>query len=148
MRLIILFCLLLFSKLIFSQKTIDFITLEKTPCFGRCPVYTLTLKGSGDVFLKVDTNLALSRGCYEGKIDIQKTKEIFNTYKTQKIFSFKNEYLGKMTDIPTTHITFKMGKKIKKIKDQYGAPTELKNLEGLMVNLLSEIDDWKKVDSK
>lgn len=145
MRFLFLFCFLLISNLILSQKPNDSIYIEKTPCFGKCPVFKLTLKGTGEIFLKVDTNLTLPRGTYTSNLDLIRTREIFEDFKTQKIFSFKNEYLGKMTDFPTTYLIFKRGKKIKKIKNQYGAPPELKNLEGLLVNLISEIDNWKRV---
>lgn len=139
-----IFFLLILSFNLYAQKPSDYISIQKTPCFGRCPVYTFTLKGNGEAILKVDTNFTMPKGVYTYQLEKEKVKEIFDAFKLGKIYTFKNEYTGKMTDFPVTYLTYKKGRKTKKIKDHYGAPKELKNLEGILVNTINEVTDWKK----
>ena len=46
--------------------------------------------------------------------------------------NLKNEYSERITDLPTTYIMINN----KKIKDYYGAPTELKDLEKLIEKII------------
>ena len=106
-----------------NQKEL-IISLEKTACFGTCPVYKIKIYDSG-------------KATYEGLRHVEKTglhyltisesekNKILIEAKKIGFNKMKNEYTERITDLPTTYITIR--KKI--IKDYYGAPTELKELE-------------------
>ena len=106
-----------------NQKEL-IISLEKTACFGTCPVYKIKIYNSG-------------KATYEGLKHVEKTGLHYLTIseseknkilmKAKKIGfnNMKKEYTEKITDLPTTYIMIRK----KMIKDYYGAPTELKELE-------------------
>ena len=112
-----------------SESTINnqedlIISLDKTACFGTCPVYKIKIYNSG-------------KATYEGLKHVKKIglhnltisegeKNIILTNEKKIGFSkMKDEYTEKITDLPTTYIMIQN----KMIKDYYGAPPELKELE-------------------
>jgi hypothetical protein len=83
------------------------ITLERTPCFGTCPAYTLKIFGDGT-------------GIYEGKFSVQVTgiqnftlyreqlDQLVKAFEAARYFSLKDDYTISVTDMPSTmtSITF------------------------------------------
>ena len=103
------------------------ISLQRTACFGTCPIYKIEIytDGSGIYtgtrFVK---NIGISK-FQLSKTDVNKILEFANRIGFSRM---KNEYSEPITDLPTTYITIKN----KKIKDYTGAPKELKKLEELI----------------
>lgn len=116
------------------------IVLQKTVCFGKCPVYTLTLQGNSQAQLKGEMHLdkigIFSRQLPEGTVE-----ELVQDFEKLNFFNLQDEYTASITDLPTTYISFTYQGKTKKIKDYYGAPADLKALEKKIANLLQD-DGW------
>src|SRR3982751_4511189 len=82
-----------------SADQITEVTLERTACFGSCPIYKVTLRSDGTVI-------------YEGKRFV----EMIGTYKgrsygfehlakfilSQDYFNLKDNYTRPVTDLPST----------------------------------------------
>jgi len=106
------------------------ICLQRTACFGTCPIYKIEIytDGSGTYtgtrFVK---NIGSSK-FQLAKSDVNKILEFANKIGFSRL---KDEYSEPITDLPTTYITIKD----KKIKDYTGAPKELRNLEKLIDQL-------------
>ena len=104
------------------------IEMEKTPCFGKCPVYTIRIGKNG-------------KGLYDGIENTQKTgtfrfsltgeelERLEISFREIHFFELKNEYYKPVSDLPTTYLSYHRGGEHKKIMDYYGAPPELKTLE-------------------
>lgn len=124
-------------------KTVSII-YRKTPCFGTCAAFTLTINGSSNsMTYKGDLNVE-KIGNYEKNISDEELTKLVNAFDKKKFFGFKDGYTTPATDIPSKLITYSINGKTKKVEDQQNAPPELKELE----KLLDEITDsngWKKV---
>ena len=103
------------------------ISLQRTACFGECPIYKFEIYSSGDCI-------------YYGKKFVNKIGEYkFNLKKTDidiiiskaKEINFKkmdDKYTSSISDLPTTYIKIKN----KKIIDYSDAPKELRDIEKLI----------------
>jgi hypothetical protein len=121
----------------------SFIEMKKTACRGKCPVYTLKVTGNGIVELVGKQNLD-KIGNYNKTLSKDETSKLFQSFADADFWKFKDEYVSKITDLPTTFLTFSHGGKIKAIKDYHGAPVELKSLEKKLEDIVSSNDGWKK----
>lgn len=109
------------------------ITLQRTACFGECPIYKFEIYSGGDCI-------------YYGKKFVDKIGEYkFNLKKNNidlilskaKEIDFKkmdDRYTSSITDLPTTYIKIKS----KKIIDYSDAPKELRDLEKLIDEICFE----------
>lgn len=132
--------LLACSPLSKTKKMNPVFILKKTACYGTCPVYELKIYNNRIATLHAEEFLDI-QGAYFTKID----KEIYNAliedFSKSAFFDFKNEYIHNISDLPTTYITFRE----KTIKDYYGSPEQLKELERTLASLVDELK-WKKSD--
>jgi hypothetical protein len=108
------------------------ITLERTPCYGTCPVYSLKISGDGEVI-------------YEGKkyvkvLGVQKTtiskaavQQLVSEFENAGYFGLNDNYTKyTVTDMPSANTSIAIGNRTKSINHYYGdrtAPEKLTALE-------------------
>ncbi|WP_157098990.1 DUF6438 domain-containing protein [Novosphingobium rosa] len=126
------------------------ITLERSACYGTCPVYRVTIHGDGRVVFTtgtapVDPVDALHRrfaqsdgvllpGTHEARIDPSSVVELIEKFKSAHYWQLKSTYRAPVTDSPTYVLTFDIGHQRKTVVDYVGreagmpkAVTELEN---------------------
>jgi len=147
-KILILALLILFA---FSCKTTkkineksDYVvfTFRKTECKGKCPAYYMEIFSNGKVTF-VGTKNVEKIGKYIKQIEIREVENLISQFENAKFNKFENEYTSLITDLPTTYISFTNNDTTKTIRDYYGAPQELKNLEFLLENIVNS-DNWSK----
>lgn len=121
-----------------------FIELKKDPCFGVCPVYSFRVDGKGNATFKGTRNVA-KQGDWTRKLTPDATNSLFAAFEASNFAQFQDEYTAQVTDLPTTWITFNNGIVNKTIKDYFGAPEALKNLEKMAETIAEQDDDWVKI---
>lgn len=148
MRYILIICILLASCRVTREPGMPdpVITLEKTACFGACPVYTLNIYNSGIIELTGKENLPY-KGKYCSRLKRAEWTRIRQAYLSGQFFSFKDQYTSRVKDLPSTFVTFRSEGKSKTIEDYDGAPEELKKLEEMVVRLI-ETQRWKACRNK
>lgn len=137
------------------------ITLERSACFGDCPVYRVTVYGSGRVifstgFEPVDSVDAvhrqyarshgvLLRGKHEDQIEPEAVAELVKQFEAGRFWHLKNEYRAGVTDSPTQTLTFDTGQRRKTVIDyvgrEVGMPEVVTELE-LAVDRVAGTDRW------
>ena len=127
-----------------SQYDNTLIKLQKTRCYGKCPVYTITIHGNGQAIYFGKENVG-KIGKYEKKLEQTEIGNLIKAFEDANFFEFKDEYTAKITDRPTTYITYTVNEKTKRIRDYYGAPAELKKLEK-MVEVIANSEGWDRVN--
>ena len=104
------------------------ITLERTACFGMCPVYRVTLSDDGTVeydgrqFVRVT-------GTHTCKIDRDAVASLAREMDAAGYFALQDRYTEHITDLPTTRTSLRIGQRFKSIEDYFGAPDALHRLE-------------------
>lgn len=67
------------------------ITIERTECYGRCPVYKLSIKADGSVIFEGIKNTE-TQGKAEGKISEDKIKQILKEFENADYLNLKDKY--------------------------------------------------------
>ena len=109
------------------------ISLEKTACFGRCPVFKIIIYNNGEALYN-GLKFVKKVGEHDLKVSKREIDKILSKAKKIGFNNLKNEYSERITDLPTTYIMINN----KKIKDYYGAPSKLKDLEKMIENIVLE----------
>ena len=132
----------LYSQLTQPPKPTEFgdvlITLERTACFGTCPVYKLSISGDGKVVYEGIRFVNIT-GTQTTQISQDKIKELVDEFYNIGYFALKDKYDAPITDMPTTITSIAIDGRIKKVGNYYGAPKKLDELE----NKIDEITDSK-----
>jgi len=90
------------------------ITLERTACFGRCPVYTVNLNGSGQVIFKGDAYVDIP-GEQKSHVDPGNVLMLLKSFDHIHFFSLADHYEGSCTDLPSEIISLSIDGRSKKI---------------------------------
>jgi uncharacterized protein DUF6438 len=104
------------------------ITLSRTACFGTCPVYTVSLSEDGRVAYEGLQHVRVS-GKQTWTIDPAKVRALADDMEKAGFFEMRDEYTARVTDLPTVITTLTRGSRTKAVKDYFGAPPSLKELE-------------------
>jgi hypothetical protein len=115
-----------------TPRPIDYesavITLERTACFGTCPVYKLTIYGDGRV-VYVGGDFVGVKGTQTAEITRADVKAVVDEFYRIDYFSLQSEYTAPITDLPTTITSISIGGTRKQVTDYHGAPQKLRDLE-------------------
>jgi hypothetical protein len=131
-KIVIILVLIYFTGCSSSKHTYNaenlIIKMEKTPCYGFCPVYDLTITGDGNAILLGKKNIK-KIGTFICVIPPAKLDSLVKEFEEIKFWDLQDRYDGKKTDLPTTYVSLTLDGKTKRIRDYYGAPEKLKKLE-------------------
>lgn len=114
------------------------VTLERTPCFGACPVYQVAISRSGAVRFVGKQHVA-QQGEATSEIPAARVDSLLGELEAGGYFGFADAYLMDSlacglyaTDSPTVITSASAGGRTKTIRHDYGchaAPPELGRLE-------------------
>lgn len=104
------------------------ITLERTACFGACPVYAVSIDRNGNVTYD-GTRFVRVVGRQTDRIPVRLVAALVETVDRIRFFDLDDKYRQLITDLPTTFVTVTRGGRSKRIEDYFGAPKSLKELE-------------------
>ncbi len=130
-----------------SKKDIKsaLIEMRTTSCYGKCPVYKISINGDGRVFYEGKRHVE-KEGFYQKMLTDKEVKSLIEAFDKAKFFEFQDEYTSAVTDMPTTFVSYSIGKDSKKIRDYFGAPNELKDLEKLVAEIANSKEGWTKAE--
>jgi PKD repeat protein len=108
------------------------ITLERTACFGKCPVYSLMIKGDGTV-IYAGVDFVQTKGIQETTISMDAIEQLVTEFEKSDYFSLKDSYTSfGVSDMPSVNTSISIGGKTKAIEHYLGdrgAPQQLTELE-------------------
>jgi Domain of unknown function (DUF6438) len=107
------------------------VSLQRTPCFGRCPVFKIELYEDGKVVYE-GRAFSTRLGTHKAVASTELMKAILQKANDIKYLTFNGKYPkgeSMITDIPTTISYVKLGSESKMIYNNYDAPTELLEFE-------------------
>lgn len=121
------------------------ISLKTSACFGKCPIYTLTINGESKTAVFNGEQNTEKTGLYSKTISSKELNEFVAAFEKAGFFSLDDEYLGHITDFPIKTITYTKDGKTKKIRERSGAPKELTDLIK-MLDAYANSEGWKKTE--
>ncbi|MAY83297.1 MAG: hypothetical protein CMP59_04110 [Flavobacteriales bacterium] len=116
------------------KKTIDFpdnaiARIQRTPCFGRCPIYTITVYNDGTVIYNAEKFVEYE-GKFKAQADEQKIQMLMSKAEEIGFFKLQSNYDNEnVTDLPSTITTLRRDDEVKQIINRYEGPEELSLFE-------------------
>jgi hypothetical protein len=113
------------------------ITLERTACFGTCPVYLVNVDAKGNVIYE-GKQFVRMQGRQTARIPSAQVAAILRTAERVGFFDLRDKYVAienpdgtvtHVTDLPTTYVKITSGGRSKRVEDYIGAPPGLRELE-------------------
>jgi hypothetical protein len=115
---------------------------EKTPCFGRCPVYKVHIYESGFATYE-GLNFAELMGLYAHRFSNQELQDILRMAEEIDYFALEEEYDDpRISDLPTTISKIRLNGKEHQVKARSGIPKYLKDFHENLGVFLRE-QDWE-----
>ena len=122
------------------------ITLERTACFGTCPVYSLTIRGDGTVAYEGKEFVDV-KGEAETTISQDQVDQLVSEFEKVDYFSLNDSYIERtVTDLPTVITSISIEGKTKEIehyRGDFSAPEKLTKLEDKIDEIVNS-DQWIK----
>jgi hypothetical protein len=118
------------------------ITIERTACYGACPVYSLEITGDGTVTYQ-GRQFVRVIGKATATIPPEAVQQLVAEFERIHYFDLQNIYTAHITDLPTTTTSIRIGERFKKVVDRYGGPDELEKLED-RIDEVAGSDRWVK----
>ncbi|MBP6456972.1 MAG: hypothetical protein KA275_09630, partial [Chitinophagaceae bacterium] len=133
---------ILIPKTNLACPKISSMTMERTPCFGVCPYYKITLFEDGRIFYhgKKDTPRI---GQFEGRISAVEAKRILNKFAKKKVDVAPDEYKFVSRDISLLNFNFIINKKNKTINKANFGPAYFEHL-AKELDAIAEKVTWQK----
>ncbi len=88
-----------------AQSNAKLFEMRKSPCFGYCPVYTLTVYQNGQVNLDAKQNFK-PNGAFSRQMSNSEFKSFKSQLKSLKLATYQKEYKEPIADASATFITY------------------------------------------
>ena len=125
------------------------LTLERTACFGFCPIYKLTVYGNGKVVYEGKRFVKVT-GTRTTTISQTAVRKLIADFQKLNYFKLQDSYTGGHTDAPSAITSLTIGKK-QKIVNHYlaspNAPTQLTELEN-KIDAVVNSKQWIGTDAE
>ena len=130
-----------------SQERGDSILLERGPCFGTCPVYSVLLRADGTARFVGHENAQL-RGEWVGTFEPGLFLELLKMMRDAGFWSLQDRYERPVTDNATAIVAVLHGSAALKRVSNYASagPLALAGVESA-IDLVAARCDWKPVSS-
>jgi hypothetical protein len=119
---------MMIAKSIFvgQQRSDDSITLERTACFGTCPVYKVNITADGTVTFNGD-RFTKTTGIAKGKISPGDFRQLVSEFEKIDYFSLPDRFEPgtpvcpqRITDMPSANTSIRLKGKTKSVGHYYG----------------------------
>jgi Domain of unknown function (DUF6438) len=133
-----------------STAATPVVTLERTACFGRCPVYRIAVSPNGEVSYEGRAHVR-HLGQARGQVPADTVHALLSELERAGYFSFATRYAAAepacgryATDLPTAITTVRLNDRSRRIVHDYGcadAPGALRVLERRIDEVLKS-EQW------
>lgn len=121
--------------------------IQRTACFGRCPIYTLSVYESGYVDY-IGEKWVEKEGRFSSRVDQSVIEELMQKSEAINYFEFDHTYDSKfVTDLPATITTLKGENGFHVVVNRYQAPEQLTQFSQEFDQLFKDLA-WKTVPIK
>ena len=131
-----------------KEKAYQVIGFQKTPCFGKCPVYEVKFFSDGTATYHGRMNVD-REGWYEARLEKKVIKDIQAKADAIGYWDFYEKYPleNQVADLPSTITTVRVGDMIKTVRNTHDAPAKLVEFENYLSGIIEGLD-WKGVEKK
>jgi hypothetical protein len=117
------------------------IEMSKGPCFGTCPVFTISVYDNGVVSYKGERHTD-KNGLYVKILKKAELQSLTNAFKNADLWQYRDVYKSQIPDLQTVTITYYEEGDIKSIVGKDGRPSVVLELEN-MLDAIADSDGWE-----
>lgn len=121
-----------------------YFSLERTPCFGRCPTYKVRINNDGTATYQGIRSVE-REGTFTGKMDRAGMDALFARATAIGFFSMKDRYDSDVTDLPSAIIRISANGQDKKVTGRSGTPMAFKAFATYADSVIAQVT-WVKVE--
>lgn len=116
------------------------IEMDKNPCFGSCPHYTLTIyeKGIASFEGKKDVD---KLGMHTKKLTPKEYEGVQRAFEASNFFELQDNYPSDLPDAPKTVITYHKDGQSKTVTGDFTRPAIVLSLDKILTQI-AESDGW------
>ena len=127
-----------------STSKITSVTMRRTPCYGRCPDYSIKISSNGDV-VYTGMRFVEDSGVYTKNVGAAKAMEIINQFIANRVDTCKDLYQNRIPDLPGIIMTIVYANSTKEIRNAHFGPPYFKGLATSIDEVGKQHDaSWKK----
>ncbi len=116
--------------------------IQRTACFGRCPIYTLTVYKSGFAIYN-GIEWVDQKGKFYTLGDKEKIRNLLKKAEEIGFLKMQDKYDSEnVTDLPSAIVTLRRDEVVKQVVNRYEGPEILRELE-MYFDKLYENTEWK-----
>ncbi|MFY7972371.1 MAG: DUF6438 domain-containing protein [Flavobacteriales bacterium] len=117
---------------------------ERTPCFGMCPSFNLTVYSNGKATYE-GKNFVDHIGFYQSQWDATALQNIMTAAEKISYFSLADRYDQQgVTDLPTVRTRLLKDGNLKEVANRYKGPKELQSLYQVIDDQI-KLSEWKPI---
>ena len=131
------------SVSVYEPEAIDMVLLQRTGCFGTCPIYKVAVFGNGIVSYE-GTAYTDYEGKYMGQIDLDEAKELFTRIHLLDWENYPAEYPMDNSDFPQFFINYKTTEIDKQVKGNTRSADDLISLSLEIDRIISRLNLQKQ----
>ncbi|MFM1875753.1 MAG: hypothetical protein RL266_1490 [Bacteroidota bacterium] len=110
-------------------------TIQRTACYGQCPIYKATFMDNGEV-IYVGKMFVEKIGTYKGLLSAQDVVEITNKITEYEYYALDSLYPTPITDFPSCITEVNLNGELKRVINRRNPPDNLKAFEKFLDSLL------------
>ena len=124
-----------------KEKTTAF-EMQKTPCFGQCPVYNLFVFTDGTVLYE-GLNFVEKKGLYTNVLSKKEYAQLCKTFHKARWNKLDSTYTSELPDLASTTITLYTKKGSKTVMGRDNIPEAFKQVEKVFTDIANKEKGWK-----
>lgn len=126
-----------------STEVIPVLKLMTNACFGKCPMYALTLYNNGKAEYVGRANVD-KMGTFTKQIPTEDVANLIKKFNEAKFWEMDDRYISDLSDTQKILITQFRNDKSKTVTGDHVRPESLKNLQKLMELIANNKEGWTK----
>ena len=120
------------------------IEMSKGPCYGSCPIFTITVYSNGVVAYKGE-RFTNKNGLSIKVLSKSKHQSLLSEFADADLWQYKDVYRSQIPDLQTVTMTYYDEGDIKSIVGRDGRPSIVLRLEK-MLDEIADAGDWKLIE--
>jgi len=122
------------------------IAFSKGACFGKCPVYSLTISQGGDMVYEGKRHTE-KMGKHTKKLDLESTNELIALFEEYKFMQLKDLYESSVADLPSATISYTKDGVTKTVVGKMERPERVLNLQKKLELIANSNQGWTLIEA-
>ncbi len=124
------------------SEVLPVIEMTKNPCFGRCPIYSMTIYNNGKVKY-VGQRFTIKLGTFTKQIPMEEVADLVKGFEAIDFWNMPDKYPSQLTDLPKTNIKlYREDKTHKSVSGDTFRPEPLLKMDERLASIADSEDGW------